>query len=353
MTIAQLLSHTSGMPTVGPDRDLLAQSFEDVPAGVASEADRERHLRAASDFRVADGDRFFYSNTGYNVLGRIVEAVDGRDYATYVREEILAPLEMDRATFDRESFEADGETMTGYGGGEGAPTPQSLPFEELLYPSAGLVASPRELSRFLRAMMTDGRFDGARVADAETVERLQRPRAVRQTFLDGAEREYGFGWTRQPLGDDELVGHAGGVGVSAAYAGFLADAGLGVVVACNTVPDRHPADLAPAVLAVARGEDPTAVPAFALEAKCEAVTGTYASFRGDFETTVEREGGGIALVGPGNEGITAFPASLDPDDHEFYAVTDDGARHPVAFDLGGEHDELFFRRTRLRRTDAA
>lgn len=113
-----------------------------------------------------------------------------------------------------------------------------------------------------------------------TLERLQRGRAVRQTFLDGTDEEYGYGWMRQPLVDDEVVGHDGSIFVSTAYAGFLEDAGLGVVLACNTTAEPHPADVGQAVLAIATGHDAMAVPAFALRRKCEAVTGTYESFRG-------------------------------------------------------------------------
>lgn len=135
--------------------------------------------------------------------------------------------------------------------------------------------------------------------------------------------------------------------------GSGADAELGVVVACNTSADPHPADLGQAILAHATGHEETAVPAFALRRTCEAVTGSYESFRGAVSATVERSGGGISLTlsgGIGEEELTALPETLDPDDHEFYTVSSAGAREPVVFDLDGDTDDLFFRRHRLRRT---
>ncbi|MEF8858003.1 MAG: serine hydrolase domain-containing protein [Halolamina sp.] len=110
ITIAELLSHTSGMPTTSAG--LLSQAVEGYPAGVADEADRERLVREATELRVTDRERFFYYNTGYDVLGRVIESVDGRTYAEYIQEELMAPLGMHRATFHRESFESDDDQLT-------------------------------------------------------------------------------------------------------------------------------------------------------------------------------------------------------------------------------------------------
>jgi len=163
--------------------------------------------------------------------------------------------------------------------------------------------------------MPDGSLDGERVASPETIERCQRGRVVRQRYLDGGDEEYGYGWMRHPLLGDERVGHSGSI-------------------------------------AVATGEAPTAEPAFALEAKCEAVTGTYESFRETVTATVERERGdpAVTLSGPWGEGeLTAFPESLDPAEHTSYTVSGDGAREPVEFDLEGDRADLIYARSRFRR----
>lgn len=86
ITIAELLSHTSGMPATSTG--LLSQAMDGRPAGVADERDRERLVRDAVEFRTTDRERFFYYNTGYDVLGRVIEAVDGREYAEYVQDEL-------------------------------------------------------------------------------------------------------------------------------------------------------------------------------------------------------------------------------------------------------------------------
>jgi len=350
ITIAGLLSHTSGMPAA--EAGVLDQALEGRPAGIADADDYERHLRDAGEWRVTGEDRFMYFNAGYDVLGRVIENVDGRRYATYVREEVLEPLGMERSTFHPEPFEDDDDAMTGYLDGEDTPEPTPFPFEELIHPSGGLVSSVRELGRFLRAAMADGELEGSRVASPGTFERLQRRRVRWQTYLDGREEEYGYGWIAQPLVGDRVVGHGGSIGVSTAYAGYLEDERLGVAIACNASAMPHPGDVGMAVLALATGHDRTAVPAFALEEKCEAVTGTYESFGGRTTATVERAEGGVSLSISGGwmgDELVAYPTSLSADDYAFEAVGILGEVIPVEFDVGGDRVDLFFQRHRFRR----
>lgn len=353
VTIEELLSHTSGIPST--DMGAVTQTLMGTPGGVADGTDRRRLFRAKADLRVTEDERFFYNNAGYGVLGAVVEAVDGRSYESYVREEILAPLGMDRAGIGEEALDDD-DAMTPYLPGEDAPEEAPSPYDELMHAPGGLVASTREIGRYLRAMMTDGAIDGGRVCEPDTVERLQRPRVAPRERLDGAESSYGYGWSQHPFDDDELVGHDGSVIVSSAYAGFLVNEGIGVVVACNTMANTRPARLAKTILAAATGRDRTVVPAYALEKKAEAVTGTYTNYRESLEATVGREGGGLEmrLKGPFDESdrvVTLFPETLDPGDYRFYTVTDGGWRSEVEFDVDGDQADLFYGRDRLRRKE--
>lgn len=352
ITIGELLSHTSGMPTAGPDRSLLQQATKGMPAGVATEADRVRYLKEASEYRVSDEDRFFYNNTGYNVLGKVIEEIDGREFPKYVVEEIIEPLNMEQTTFDEDTFHEAGETATGYRISESGATPAPLPFEDLLIPSTGLLASTRDVSRFMQAMMRGG-DDASEVATPDLVERMQAEQAVKQTFLDGTKRRYGHGWMRQLLGGDEVVGHGGGISGFTAFSGYLTEAEIGVAIACNTSPEIHPTDVGLAILALLSGNSRVDVPVFALREKCQAVTGRYESFQDRFTTIVDLAEGGITLRTPEQskeEGIRAFPFNLEPSEFEFYTVANDGSRRNIEFDLDSNPANLYFRRSRLKRT---
>ncbi len=352
ITIGELLSHTSGMPASDPG--YFDQRMHGRPAGVADRADLKRWVQASTEARVTEEDRYFYYNLGYEILGLVIEAVDGRRYAEYVQEEILAPLGMARATFEREAVESDDDVMTGYKQREDGDGLEKVPFpfEDLITPAGGLVSSCRDLSRFLRAMMTDGELDGERVCSPEIVERLQQGRTTIRTALDGTETKYGYGWVRSPVEDDEVVFHDGGMPGATSFAGFLEDAGIGLVVACNTGASPPPARIGLASLAVLTGQDPTAIRGIALREKCEAVAGTYEPFQGPETVTVEPEAGGIAVEisrPDGEQRLTAYPSSLDPDEHDFYYVDGGANRALVEFDLDGDRADLYIGRHRYRR----
>jgi D-alanyl-D-alanine carboxypeptidase len=90
VTLRQLLTHTSGLHDYldGPDEevDRLASrpiSYQDLISRVAS---------LPLDF--PPGSRWSYSNTGYLLLGKVIEAVSGEPYQAYLQHHILNPLHM-------------------------------------------------------------------------------------------------------------------------------------------------------------------------------------------------------------------------------------------------------------------
>jgi CubicO group peptidase (beta-lactamase class C family) len=406
VTIAEFLSHTSGVPSDGLAGVLIPRlAGLDAPTVPASgDADFARHVRAGARDRVTrterssgdgdgdgddDGDGgggavadadadaavdvdsdatasldrpFLYYNSGYTLLGEVLEAVTGRSYAAVVRDRLLAPLGMSRSTFDRETFEARSDRATFYalagdaeGGGEGerTPEPAGFPFDDRVRAAGGLVSSVEELSTYLRCQLNEGRVDGETVVPPERVARAHEPRAVRREFLDGTPERYGYGWMSRAFLDDTLVGHGGSVGVSTAYVGFLAEAGLGVALLCNAGADPHPQEVGPAVLALARGADETAVPRYALRAQYDGLDGDYRAPRGTAEASVAVAGGTLALAlstPMGDRELSLVPESLAPDADpaRFHAVAASGERLRVRFERHEDGPHLFVQRWRLR-----
>lgn len=345
ITIAELLSHTSGMPTDGNSTALV------TPVPFSGERDLRRYVADSVDRRLADEERFMYYNTGYIVLGRVVEAVSGERLADYVAEHIHEPLGMDRSAFDRDRIHGDDDAAKTYAMREDGP--EEIPFthDELIHPPGGMASSARELSRYLRAMMHGGAFDGNRVLREGLVSELQTPRATRARLLGGGERGYGYGWQTLPLLDDELVWHSGSVGVSTAFVGYLREADRGVALLCNTAPPSHPKYAGPAILAVLDGKEPTAVPHFALQAKAKPLVGEYESFHGVETASVERDGAALELsissVLSAKE-LTLLPETVDAADHNYYTVNEAGERVPVEFRVDGDDVEMLVQRWRFQ-----
>ena len=97
ITIHHLLTHTSGIPNYTSFRNFrkLERNFYQPKELI--------QLFADSTLLFTPGDRFDYSNSGYVVLGVIVEQVSGKRYEEVLKEKILAPLEMHNTGYDHNS----------------------------------------------------------------------------------------------------------------------------------------------------------------------------------------------------------------------------------------------------------
>jgi CubicO group peptidase (beta-lactamase class C family) len=354
MTVHELMCHGSGMPSDASAVALIRRyaGLDGDPVPLSDADDFDRHVESSVDDRVLDREEpFFYYNSGYTVLGRLIEAVSGRPYREYVGERVLDPLGMERTTFDREAVADDDDALTGYVTDDDGQTEAAFPHDPVVDAPGGLLSSVRELAPYLRMQMNGGGLDGERLLGEDLVESMHAPYRTRETRLDGTEQEYGYGWMSREFLGDRLVGHGGTITVSTGYVGFLKDAGLGVAVGCNTASDVHPMDIGPAVLAILSGEAPESVAFFGLRSKVEAVAGTYESHRGVVEARVERAGGGARLSLSDRE-FSLHPTSADPGDLTFETVTAAGNREPVEFRRTDDGMELYVKRWRLRRTGA-
>ena len=94
ITIRHLLTHTSGIPnyTALPDFRNFARTPMTVPALVNLFKDK------ALDF--APGEKYSYSNSGYIVMGYVIERVSGKSYRDFLRENIFGPLRMTNSGYD-------------------------------------------------------------------------------------------------------------------------------------------------------------------------------------------------------------------------------------------------------------
>lgn len=358
ITVAELLSHTSGMPSddvatvLGPR----LRYGQGSTAPVSSRDDMRRHIDGAADRRLTDRDRVFYYNSGYLVLGELVSAVAGRPYTEVVTDEVLEPLGMTRSTFDEREFEDADDRMTPYVRDADGFEPVPFEFDEHIHADGGLLSSVTELARFVRLFLNDGRGDEERLLAASSVAAMTEPRGEIRTLVDGTPEHYCLGLMRRGFGTDTLLGHGGTIS-SAGYLGWLADAGLGVALLCNTAPETHPMEVGPAVLGIAQGLTPAeANPYYAVREKLARVAGRYESYRGLQTATVEPEGLTLELTfesSGASRSLTCFPETAAPGDYRFYTVTGKLHRLTVEFlvDEGGaDAVDLLVERNRLTKT---
>jgi CubicO group peptidase (beta-lactamase class C family) len=187
ITIRHLLNHTSGLPDYYDDESPLGE--------IATSADRDKPLQNAEAVAVYEGwgeprfppgDRFEYSNPGYEVLALIVERISGRTFADFLASEIFTPLDMTTAAVR----DLPGTVIPGRAIGYEQKQEEDTGWQESddhwgnwLVGAGGVYASLEDLYRWDQALYRWA-DSGDRTTEAFEPARLN----------DGTMSEYGFGW---------------------------------------------------------------------------------------------------------------------------------------------------------------
>lgn len=351
--VQDLLTHSSGLPSVATATVLISRygGLGETGVPLSTVDDLFQFLEDAGEQRDDHSlDRFMYNNTGYYLLEFAVESVTGRSFTEYVTSEILDPLGMGRSTFGPEEYAADDDHATPYKPGEEGFEPTEFPSSGLAYGAGGLIASPREMGRYLRFNLTGTTDDG---------EHLVAPDLLAEAHEGHVEplprygEGYGYGWMRRGVAGSTVVGHGGSLLTSASAIGFLPEKGFGVALASAGQPDTHPTEILEGVVAILLGEDVTAhQPTLAYHNRVDELTGSYTGYRDVVSARVEDEGGHLTMelsMGPLDEELTLVPTDPTLEETTFEA-TSPGRPTPVEFVETDDGYDLFYDRYRLRKT---
>jgi CubicO group peptidase (beta-lactamase class C family) len=341
-----LLTHTSGLPALGVGEALLARRLR-IGADTLPLSDWEdvrAHVESGATDRLAPpGERVAHCPAGYVLLGRVVEECTGRAFAEYVAEHLLDPLGLDRATFDDTAFAMDDDHMTQYLIEDGTPTAASLPTADLTRSATGLLASPRHLAAILRLHLNHGHYAGTEVVAEDGL------RTARENPVETATGTAGYGWRVRSICDWTVFERTGDIAVSGGYAGFAPEAGVGVAVATNTVPELSLRALGAGVFACIFDKSPfDAVPELARRQQFDRLAGEYRSHRGVRRACVGRDGEllRIEYETPLETGSRSLiPVETDENlecgpIYEFTHRDTDGDPRPVRFDTTAEPTTL-------------
>ena len=194
ITIRQLLTHSTGLPDDAPF----------FPRG----GDQRLWLG------YAPGSRFSYSNTGYALLGLMLERIHGKPYAAIVQTEALVPLGM---TGTRGSIRT--KDMAQYAVGywpylQDRPFPQQghlgIAYFTDFTESAGCVAAPGvEMARYIRYLIGAGSGHGAPLLSDADARAFTTPVIDAPVF--GPKAHYAFGLGVVPVNGRQLLHHTGGM----------------------------------------------------------------------------------------------------------------------------------------------
>ncbi|MBN2395169.1 MAG: serine hydrolase, partial [Candidatus Atribacteria bacterium] len=94
ITLHHLLTHTAGIPNITDFPEL-----QDIKT-LKSPVEKTIELFKNKPLEFAPGEQYKYSNSGYILLGYIIEKVSGKSYEDYLQENIFNPLNMDDSGYD-------------------------------------------------------------------------------------------------------------------------------------------------------------------------------------------------------------------------------------------------------------
>jgi CubicO group peptidase (beta-lactamase class C family) len=188
ITVRELLSHTTGLPSAPCEGD----SSTTLKRCVAS-------IAAGDDPSTAPGTQFHYSGVGFAVAGRLVERLAGTSFQRAFEARIARPLHMTHTRFD------------------GTRRPHSRNPS----PAASATSTVDDYARFLRMLAADGTVGGEQLLSPASVAEIEKDQ-VRglDTRGDGAVQitgipTYGLGvWRDEVAADDsiEVVSGSGALG---------------------------------------------------------------------------------------------------------------------------------------------
>ena len=220
ITLHQLLTHTAGFPGgLGDDY---------APIG------REEYIALAVDaYAGQPGEAFSYSNTGYSLLGAVIESATGDSYEVYLREALFEPAGMTNTGYVLPDW-SDDVVAVGYGGEEafGRPNDQTWDIDGPywhLRANGGILSTVEDMMRWHEALLNDDVLDDAAKEKFFGMHVAEDP---------GSPFHYGYGWTVAETPDHgTLITHNGGNGVF--FADFLrfVDEDITIFVATNNAPD--------------------------------------------------------------------------------------------------------------------
>ncbi len=155
ITIEELLTHSSGIPDY--------TNFPDFVSTWTQPTTPEALIARFKDYPLdfTPGSVFRYSSSGYVLLGYIIERVSGESYATFLHENIFAPLKMNNTGYDT-TYPALPQHATGYYANRSKPDPYDM---SVLYAAGALYSTVEDLYLWDTALMA-GKLVSRQALDA-------------------------------------------------------------------------------------------------------------------------------------------------------------------------------------------
>ncbi|NEZ04728.1 serine hydrolase [Wenzhouxiangella sp. XN201] len=300
VTVHQLLNHTSGI-----------KSYTSIEGYMSSERIRkdlttDELVAVFADEPVdfSPGEQWSYNNSGYVLLGAIIEQVTDKPWNEFIRERLLEPLEIESTDAYADATVLPGR-VPGYAGP--ADEPQNAGFLSMTQPHAAgsLMSTAIDVDRWQRAL------HGGRVLSDAMYERMIAPDSVSREAYGG--HDYGYGlllteWMGQPA-----IYHGGGINGFMTMTFWLPEPQLSIILLTNRAgPGHSNQDITLRLAGLAMDKSyPGELPE--LELSDEALKAFQGTYRIDEETvrTLRFEDGKLISQRQGGSELRVIPVEGD------------------------------------------
>lgn len=288
ITFFHLLTHTSGIPsfTSFPDYEEL-QGRPVTPEQLVARF-RDKPL----DFQ--PGEKWNYSNSGYALLGYLLEKISGQKYCDFLQQNIFTPLAMHDTGCDRNSTvlprRASGYTPGPHGLENATYIDMTVPF------SAGeLYSTTGDLLRWQQGLF------GGKIVSPASLKKMTTP----------FKKNYGFGLEIQTIQGHERISHGGGINGFNTFEAWYPQEKLSIIVLSN-VNGVAPEEISGRLASVIHGE-PVVLSSERKEISVPVSTlaryvGVY-QMAPKFSLTVALQGDHLITQGTGQPAVPIFASS--------------------------------------------
>jgi D-alanyl-D-alanine carboxypeptidase len=295
VTIAQLLNHTSGIhnftSTMGYGM-LMGRDYT-VAGMIDRFKDDPRDFKPGQDWK--------YSNSGYFLLGAIIEKASGMAYADFLAENIFKPLGMNDTAYEGKE-RGKAPRAQGYSGdGKAFSTARYLSMTQP-YAAGSLASNVDDMARW------DAAISAGKLLSAASWQRA----FTGSTLPNGKPTDYGAGWQLATLQGEATIGHGGGINGFSTYAVRVPASKIYVAVLTNADSGLPaPEMLASRAAALAMGKPFPDFKPIAVDGKVlDAYVGSF-KIDDKNERVIKRDGDKVTMQRTGRPAVEMIPYKAD------------------------------------------
>ncbi|NHF58047.1 serine hydrolase [Flavobacteriaceae bacterium TP-CH-4] len=320
ITIHHLLNHTSGIKSYTEMGDLSSFARNDkTPTELIDYFKNE-----PMDFN--PGDAWHYNNSGYIILGHIIEVVSGMSYADFIETNIFQPLGMTNSYYGSHT-QLIRNRASGYMPSESGYRNADYLSMTLPYAAGSLMSTVDDMFLWFQA-----------IRDNTLISAQSKAKAFTDTKLNnGKPTHYGYGWQIDEINGVQSIEHGGGIFGYVTQGVYVPSENVYVIILTNR-NGNSPQSTAIKMAAHAIGEPfPSPKKAVALsDAQLQKWVGNY-DFEGVYRNITLREGS-LYSQREGSDPLKLYPVS----ENDFY-FEDGLARYVFALE-NGQRTALFSQR---------